>query len=50
MLSNRVKILDTSIGYIVLIDGMRSKPMELRLARDFARIVQGWLDRPEGGA
>ena len=49
-LSDRVKILDTSIGYIVSADGRHSKPMDLRLARDYARILQGWIDRREGAA
>lgn len=48
MLSSRVRILDTSIGYIVVADGKRSRPMELRLARDYARILQGWIDKQEG--
>ena len=49
-LSDRVKILDTSIGYIVSADGKFSKPMDLRLARDYARILQGWIDKREGSA
>jgi hypothetical protein len=39
-----ISILDTSDGYVVRVGNCYNKPLsDIRLARDLAAIIQGWM-------